>query len=107
MMAPTTIPWKLLSSTVGVAILTPGWNLDQPGPEPLRSSFVAVWFESPFAVSPAVHLGLTGLDADQRDTARVSLKIVAVNGNGFRAAVSTWAASRIHAVEFSWLAIGA
>ena len=106
-MSPSTIPWKLLSSNIGVGILTDGWNLADPGPEPVRTFFVDVWFSTPFSVPPAVHLGLTGFDADQRDSQRISLRMTAVNEFGVRAAVSTWASSRVYSVEFNWLAIGA
>jgi hypothetical protein len=54
-----------------------------------------------------VQLGLTGFDIDQRDTARLSLKAADITPTGFMAEVWTWANTRVYAVEFNWLAIGA
>lgn len=66
-----------------------------------------VIFDAPFSSVPVVQLGLTGFDIDQRDTARVSLKAAAITPTGFSAEVWTWANTRVYAVEFNWLAIGA
>lgn len=105
------VPWKVLSSAVGVGILTDGWNLADavahPTPEESRSFSVDVFFATPFSSIPVVQLGLTGFDVDQRDSGRVTLKAEQITPQGFTAIISTWSATRIHAVEFNWLAIGA
>ena len=103
------VPWKVLSSCVGVGILTPGWTLDivYPHSENSRSFAVDVAFDSPFASIPVVHLGLTGFDIDRRESARITLKAENITASGFLAIISTWNASRLFAVEFDWLAIGA
>ena len=110
-MSSSPIPWKVLSSVVGVGILTDGWNLADAPPEQdskeSRTFGIEIRFDSPFESIPVVQLGLTGLDMDQRDSARVTLKAEQITPFGFTATISTWASSRVHAVEFNWLAIGA
>lgn len=66
-----------------------------------------VVFDSSFASIPVVHLGLTGFDIDRRESARITLKAENITPSGFQAIISTWNASRIFAVEFHWMAIGA
>ena len=109
MMNSSSIPWNILSSSVTVGIQTEGWNLADAGPEPdaVRSFTVPIAFVSPFALPPVMHLSLTGLDADQRDSTRVSLTTREITASGFEAVVSTWAGTRLYGVEFNWLAIGA
>lgn len=104
-----TSPWKVLSSQVGVGILTEGWSLDVVDPfhYGARTHLVEVTFDSPFLAPPVVHLGLTGFDVDQRDSARLTLKAENITATGFTASIGTWADSRIFSAEFQWLAIGA
>ena len=109
MYSSTPTPWSILSSTVGVGVLTDGWTLDKHGKEPggIRSFVVDVNFVSPFAAVPVVHLGITGFDADQRESSRLTVKVASINEFGFQATVSTWSDSRVYSVEFNWMAIGA
>jgi hypothetical protein len=102
-------PWNLLSSTVGVGILTEGWTLAEPvtEPETARSFVVEVVFDSAFSATPVVQLSLTGFDLDQRESGRISLKTGAITRFGFQAVISTWSSTKVYAVEFNWLAIGA
>ena len=109
-MIPSPIPWKVLSSQLGVSILTEGWNLDvadTTAGDESRCFRIEIVFAAPFSAVPVVQLGLTGLDVDQRDSARVSLKATHITETGFQAEVWTWAGSRVYAVEFNWFAIGA
>lgn len=109
LMHSSAVPWKVLSSNVGVGILTPGWTLDVVYPdfaEP-RNFIFDVVFDSPFSTVPVVHLGLTGFDMDRRESSRLTLKAENVTEFGFQAVISTWDASRVFSVEFNWLAIGA
>jgi hypothetical protein len=109
-MIPSPIPWKVLSSQLGVGVLTEGWNLDvadTTAGEESRCFRVEIAFAAPFLAVPVVQLGLTGLDVDQRDSARVSLKATHITEIGFQAEVWTWAGSRVYAIEFNWFAIGA
>ena len=103
------IPWNVLSADVGVGILTDGWNLADTEFEPddVRSFMVPVTFAVPFSSVPVVQLGLSGFDIDQRDSGRITLKAEQVSESGFQAVISTWASTRVYAVEFNWLAIGA
>lgn len=70
------LPLNIISSSVEVGIKTEGWNLAASGsnPDEPRSFTAHVSLVSPFAIAPVLHLGLAGLDADQRDSTRVSLK---------------------------------
>lgn len=102
------LPWKVLASSHGAGVLTPGWTLDQcdPDTDQDRCFIVDITFASPFTTAPVVHLALTGFDLDQRDTARLSLKAENITTAGFQAVISTWASTRVFAVEINWLAIG-
>ncbi len=102
-------PWNILSSSVGVGILTEGWALAEPvsNPETARSFTVEVVFDTAFSATPVVQLGLSGFDLDQRESGRLSLKAAAITRFGFQAVISTWSSTRVYAVEFNWLAIGA
>ncbi len=102
------LPWQVLSSNVGVGVLTDGWNLDtvELNGEGSRSFTVDINFASPFSSFPVIQLGLTGFDMDQRESSRISLKAENITESGFQAVLSTWASSRVFAVEFNWLAIG-
>jgi hypothetical protein len=86
-MLSAALPWNVLSSRVGVGVLTEGWRLDAVGTEAddVRTFRTAVVFATPFSSIPVVQLGLTG----------------------FEAVISTWAGTRVFAVEVNWLAIGA
>ena len=103
------LPWKVLSSHTGVGILTEDWTLDTVSAETgdTRSFITEIVFATPFASIPVVQLGLTGFDLDQRDSARITLKAENITATGFQAVISTWAATRVFAVEFNWLVIGA
>ncbi len=108
-MYPSSVPWNVLSANVSVGILTDGWNLDDAvdfDPDDVRTFTVDVTFVSMFMEVPVVHLGLTGFDIDQRDGGRITVKAEAITEFGFQAVISTWASTRVYAVEFSWVAIG-
>jgi hypothetical protein len=103
-------PWKSLSASLQVGVLTEGWNLATPPAESTEESRVfrfTVYFSQPFESSPVVHLGLTGFDLDQRDSNRLSLRVAEITPAGFVAEISTWRDTRVYSVEFSWLALGA
>ena len=102
-------PWSFLSASVGVGILTDGWNLAEPyQPDEGGRSFVTdVVFDAPFGWRPLVNLGMTGFDIDERGSSRVTLSAEEVTAYGFRARISTWSNTRVYSVEFNWLAIGA
>ncbi len=104
------VPWKVLSSRVGVGILTEGWTLhtaESNAGEESRCFRVDVDFASAFSSVPVVQLGITGFDIDERDTARITLNAAQITQTGFQVEVWTWAGTRVYAVEFNWFAIGA
>jgi hypothetical protein len=103
-------PWKSLSATVHVGTLTNGWNLATPSSKNQDQPRVfrfAVYFSSPFATPPVVHLGLTGFDLDQRDASRLTLTAREITRTGFIAELVTWRETRVYSAAFSWLALGA
>lgn len=107
-MNQTLIPWSILSSSVSVSSEAEGWNLTVfTNPDIPRTFTVNVAFVSPFSFPPVVHLGITGLDTDQRDSPRISLRAENITETGFEAIITTWATTRVYGVDFNWLAIGA
>lgn len=108
-MYSSSIPWKVLSSNVALSVLTEGWSLADIEPaaeEDIRTFAVWVVFDSPFFSTPVVQIGLTGFDMDQRDSGRISIKADNITESGFQVFVTTWANTRVYAVEFNWFAIG-
>lgn len=104
------LPWKSLSASLQVGVLTEGWNLATPsadGADEARTFRFTVYFAAPFEAPPVVQLSLTGFDLDQRDSNRLSLRTADITATGFVAEISTWRETRVYSVEFSWLALGA
>lgn len=108
-MYSSSVPWNVLSASVTANVLTEGWNLAEisADTEEVRTFTVPVNFAAPFLSVPVVQLGLTGFDIDQRDSARLSVKAENISESGFLAVITTWANTRVYAVEFHWFAIGA
>lgn len=109
LMYSSAVPWKVLSSNVTVNVLTEGWTLASPEPEAedqIRKFIVDVIFDTAFSAVPVVQIGLSGFDIDQRDSARLIVKAECISEYGFQAVITTWAGSRVYAVDFNWLAIG-
>jgi hypothetical protein len=65
-----------------------------------------IHFASPFAAPPVVHVGITGFDVDNGDTARLRVHAEAISATGFELVVTTWRRTRVYSAETSWLAIG-
>jgi hypothetical protein len=111
MLNASLLPWKSLAATVNLdSSACEDWILADPpweGAQARRAIEVDVTFASPFAAAPVVHLGLTGFDIDKWHTARISLRVGDVRPDGFKVQIATWADTRVYAVEFAWLAIGA
>ncbi|MDB6120325.1 MAG: hypothetical protein JWO08_4106 [Verrucomicrobiaceae bacterium] len=102
------MPWKTLAATVGVGVLSDGWNLaDPPSADEPRVFTLEVAFASAFFSTPVVTLGLTGFDMDPYTASRISLKVVDPSRTGFKVEIATWRDSRVYSVEFNWFAIGA
>jgi hypothetical protein len=103
-------PWKTLSASLQLGVLTAGWNLSEPPAESTDDARVfrfTVYFAAPFDTAPVVQLGLTGFDLDQRDSNRLSLRVAEITPASFVAEISSWRDTRVYSVEFSWLALGA
>jgi hypothetical protein len=103
-------PWKSLSASLQLGVLTEGWNLAEPPADSAEDARVfrfTVFFAAPFDALPVVHLGLTGFDLDQRDSSRLSLRATEIGTASFVVEIGTWRDTRAYSVEFSWLALGA
>ena len=104
------LPWKSLSASLQVGVLTEGWNLATPSTDVVDEARVfryTVYFATPFDSPPVVHLGLNGFDIDQRDSSRLPLHATEITTESFVAEISTWRETRVYSVAFSWLALGA
>lgn len=104
------LPWKTLSASLQIGVLTEGWTLASPPSESTEDARVfryTVYFSTPFEAPPVVHLGLTGFDLDQRDSNRLTIVATEITNVSFVAEVSTWRDTRVYSVAFGWLALGA
>jgi hypothetical protein len=71
-----------------------------------RSFRARVDFVNPFAAPPLVHVGLSGFDIDNGDTARLRVHAEAISATGFELVLTTWRRTLVYGAETSWLAIG-
>ena len=103
------IPLLINASVVCVGQECEGWTLAgvEGGDGGGTREFVQrVEFERSFGMAPVVHVGLTGLDIDGSESARVSVGVGEVGPAGFDLVVRTWEYTRVYGVEVSWMAIG-
>ena len=105
----TLVPLTMSSALVELDQYSPDWQLAQvpeaEAEEP-RVFTTQVNFDVPFANVPMVHVGISGFDIDNRDTARLSVRTGAISATGFELVVLTWMNTRVYKVEVSWLALG-
>lgn len=101
-------PWKTLSSTAQVGVLTESWNLSEPpsDPETCRQFTLNVTFAYPFSYPPVVHIGLTGFDIDQNTSTRLTATVANITADAFDLVLTTWQNTLVYSAEVSWLAIG-
>lgn len=107
------VPWKMLSGSEGLGVLTPGWLLAEQREEKdgdaesgARIQVYQVAFANSFSSIPVLSLGLTGFDLDPHTGSRISLAAENICPHGFDVRITTWRDTRVYSVEFSWLAIG-
>lgn len=103
------LPVKMSAAIVAFDQFTPGWTLAETADcttETPRRFVSTISFESPFSVTPLVHVAIAGFDVDHRDSARLSLCAESISMTGFDIVVQTWQHSRVYKVEVSWLALG-
>lgn len=102
------IPWKILSSTAQVGLLTEGWNLSE-SPSDLgtcRQFTLTIPFAYPFSYPPVVQVGLTGFDMDQGTSPRLTTTVTNITPETFDVVFTTWQNTLVYSAEVSWLAIG-
>ena len=102
------LPLSLAAGALHLSDSQPGWTLlDVPERESeTRTVRSRVSFERPFAGSPVVQIGITGIDIDNSANARLSVDIVSIDDTGFDIELRTWLNSRLWSVNLSWIAIG-
>jgi hypothetical protein len=71
-----------------------------------RSVRLTVTFDEPFGETPALTLGVIGLDCDHNTNLRYSLSAEKVFREGFEVVFVTWGDTRIARTSVSWQAIG-
>jgi hypothetical protein len=72
-----------------------------------RESRKAIEFDEPFQDIPAVIVGISMWDADQKTNLRADISADAITATGFEIVFRTWADSRIARIRADWTAIGA
>ncbi len=104
---PALVPIKMCSAIVEFDQFTPDWTFAQENTSEGSRTFVSnISFDAPFSNIPIVHVGLSGFDIDQRDSARISVHTENITSNGFELRIKTWRNTRIYKVEISWIALG-
>ena len=107
-MSMTITPLNFLAGSQTLGCLNEGWTLDDaPHGSPERSFRSRVTFERSFTGTPLVHLGITGFDVSNQDSARVASRVENVSPEGFDIVLGTWLHTRVWRVDVNWLAIGA
>ena len=105
----TLVPLTMSSAVIELDQYHPDWQLAQltaeSATEP-RTFITHVAFDAPFANVPLVHVGISGFDIDNRDTARLNVRTGAVSATGFDLEVRTWLNTRVYSVEINWIALG-
>ena len=102
------IPWKILSATAQVGLLTEGWNLSESpsDPDSCRQFTLEIAFASPFSYPPVIHIGLTGFDIDQNTSPRLSTSVANITSEGFTIVLTTWQNTLVYSADVTWLAVG-
>lgn len=104
---PGLIPIKMCSAIMELDQFTPQWSLAEENASEESRTFVGnVLFDAPFSNVPIVHVGLSGFDIDQRDSARISVQAESITSTGFDIRIKTWQNTRVYKVEVSWIALG-
>lgn len=105
---PSLTPLSMRAASVQFDHTSGDWSLasaDADGSE-VRTFRTRITFDVPFGSTPVVHVGLTGFDIDNCDTARLKLDTAAISPDGFDVSISTWMNTRVYQVSISWLALG-
>jgi hypothetical protein len=106
-MSTTITPMNFLAGTEALGSRSEGWNLDQaPHGAPERSFRSRVTFERAFSGAPLVHVGISGFDISNQDSARLCLRAENVSPEGFDIVLAAWLHTRLWRVDVNWLAIG-
>ena len=105
--SPNLLPIKMCAAVVTLDQYAPDWTLAENSHELESREFVThILFDAPFSNTPIVHIGLSGFDIDQRDSARISVQATAITSTGFDMRIKSWQNTRVYKVEASWIAMG-
>ncbi len=72
-----------------------------------RESRFVVTFKEPFVDVPAVTVGISMWDLDQKTNSRADISAEAVTATGFHIVFRTWGDTRVARIRADWMAIGA
>ena len=70
-----------------------------------REDNIKITFKKSFTKAPQIQYGIVGLDAGKDDNLRYGLKVVEVTPKYVVFRFNTWGDTKIHLLEFSWMAI--
>lgn len=105
----TFVPLTMRSAVIELDQSIPNWQLAQPGDgdaAQAREFRTYISFELAFANVPMVHVGLSGFDIDNRDTARLTVRAENIGQAGFDLVLSTWMGTRVYRADVGWIALG-
>ncbi|SMX31649.1 H-type lectin domain-containing protein [Actibacterium lipolyticum] len=71
-----------------------------------RSTSVKITFDRPFRSAPAVTVGMSMWDMDQKTNLRADISTQKINRKGFEIVFKTWGDTRVARVRADWMAIG-
>jgi hypothetical protein len=72
-----------------------------------RESRFMVSFKEPFADVPAVTVGISMWDLDQKTNSRADISAEHITAEGFHIVFRTWGDTRVARIRADWMAIGA
>ena len=73
------------------------------GPREVRKSIV---FSEPFKAAPAVMVGISMWDLDQKSNQRSDIAAERISETGFDIVFKTWGDTRVSRIRADWIAIG-
>jgi len=107
----TLSPLNIVSASATLSHLDPAWVLTDPdttsnGVDGRRVYEQNIYFEKPFSCPPVVKVSLAGFDISNAANARLRVRALEVQSEGFVLEVETWLNTIIWSVDVSWIAIG-
>lgn len=107
----TLYPINIASDSITLGNLDPAWALTEPdglsnGVNGRRVYEKNIYFAKPFTCPPVVQVSIAGFDISNAANARLRVRALEVQNEGFVLEVETWLNTVIWSVNVSWMAIG-